>query len=346
MKVLYAIQGTGNGHVARAQEVVPILKQYADVDLLLSGSQCDLTLPWPVKYRLKGMGFVFGKKGGVDVKKTITSNSLASFFKEVRELPVKEYDLVISDFEPVSAWACKLRGKKCIGISHQSAILQPNAPRPVIKDPLGVGILKYYAPVTKSYGFHFIELGQTVSTPVIRRDVRRATPTNQGHYTVYLPAYEDIRVIDYLSRFSGINWEVFSKHSKFPYSFQNIKVQPVNQAAFTHSMVNSAGVFCNAGFETPAEALFLKKKLCVIPMKGQYEQQCNAEMLKSMGVPVIYKLKEESLEVVQTWIKHNEVVKVAYADKTQRIIEQVLEEARGSSFEYFPVKGAVLKPAY
>jgi uncharacterized protein (TIGR00661 family) len=189
-------------------------------------------------------------------------------------------------------------------------------------------------------------LGQTVSTPVIRRDVRRAVPERKGHYTVYLPAYEDIRVIDYLSKFPGINWEVFSKHSKHPYSFQNIKVQPVNQAAFTQSMINSEGVFCNAGFETPAEALYLKKKLCVIPMKGQYEQQCNAAMLESMGVPVIYRLKEESINVVQNWLDQNEVVSVAYADKTQRIIEQVLEEVRGASLEYFPTKGVILKPAY
>jgi hypothetical protein len=26
MKILYAFQGTGNGHVARAQEIIPILK--------------------------------------------------------------------------------------------------------------------------------------------------------------------------------------------------------------------------------------------------------------------------------------------------------------------------------
>jgi len=39
--------------------------------------------------------------------------------------------------------------------------------------------------------------------------------------------------------------------------------------------------------ETPAEALFFKKKLMVIPMKGQYEQLYNAECLKQLGVPII-----------------------------------------------------------
>ncbi len=31
MKILYAIQGTGNGHVARAREIVPILQKHYDV---------------------------------------------------------------------------------------------------------------------------------------------------------------------------------------------------------------------------------------------------------------------------------------------------------------------------
>lgn len=55
---------------------------------------------------------------------------------------------------------------------------------------------------------------------------------------------------------------------------------------------------CGAGFETPEEALFLGKKLMVIPIKGQYEQQCNVAALKEMGVPVIKSLKTKHVEKV------------------------------------------------
>src|SRR5690606_40225251 len=61
---------------------------------------------------------------------------------------------------------------------------------------------------------------------------------------------------------------------------------------FISSMAGASGILCGAGFETPAEALFLNKKLMVVPMKGQFEQQCNAAALKTMGVPVIRKLKD------------------------------------------------------
>ncbi|RYF93584.1 MAG: glycosyl transferase, partial [Chitinophagaceae bacterium] len=60
MKILYAVQGTGNGHVCRALEIIPALQQKAEVDILISGSQSEVALPFPVKYRMGGLGFVFG----------------------------------------------------------------------------------------------------------------------------------------------------------------------------------------------------------------------------------------------------------------------------------------------
>ena len=60
MKILYAIQGTGNGHISRAREIVPILMKYADVDVLLSGTQADVKLQFPIKYKKHGLSFIFG----------------------------------------------------------------------------------------------------------------------------------------------------------------------------------------------------------------------------------------------------------------------------------------------
>ena len=62
MKILYAIQGTGNGHISRARDFIPALQQFADVDILISGTQVDVSLPQEIKYKFKGAGFVFGKK--------------------------------------------------------------------------------------------------------------------------------------------------------------------------------------------------------------------------------------------------------------------------------------------
>ena len=208
MKILYAIQGTGNGHLSRSMDIVPLLQKMGKVDVLVSGTQGDLKLPFPVKYSLHGFGFVFGKSGGVDLWKSFFKSRFRKFIKEINELPVDEYDVVINDFEPVSAWACYLKNKPCIGLSHQAAVLHELAPKPDDTDTIGRLILKNYAPVTANYGFHFSAFGDKIFTPVIRQQVREQVIANKGHYTVYLPAYDDKRLIKRLSEFKNVEWDV------------------------------------------------------------------------------------------------------------------------------------------
>lgn len=326
MKVLYAIQGTGNGHLSRSMDIVPLLKNMAEVDVLVSGIQGDLSLPFPVKYKCHGMGFIFGKKGGVDLWKTFYKSSFRKFLKEVNSLPVHEYDLIITDFEPVSAWACYLHDKPCIGLSHQAAVLARQAPKTESSDMVGRLILKQYAPVTEQYGFHFKSFNDNIYTPVIRQQVRNIEVTNDGHYTVYLPAYDDARLIKELSNFKDTKWEVFSKHNKKVLKHRNITIQPINNEKFINSMASSKGVLCGAGFETPAEALFMKKKLLVIPMKNQYEQQLNAAALKSMGVPVIKSLKSKHEETITNWLNDDTIVEVNYPNETQEILDRIFKQ--------------------
>jgi len=75
VKILYAIQGTGNGHLSRAEDVIPALREYGELDLFVSGAQADIKLSYPIKYTSKGLSFYFGKRGGIDFLKTFKKNS-------------------------------------------------------------------------------------------------------------------------------------------------------------------------------------------------------------------------------------------------------------------------------
>ncbi len=324
MKILYAIQGTGNGHVTRARDIVPLLQKKHEVDVLISGTQSEVELPFNIKYKCKGLGFVFGKKGGIDLLETYKRSNLRVFFDEINSLPIQQYDHVINDFEPVSAWACYQKNKTCIGLSHQAAVLNKNAPRPNTADRLGRAILNKYAPTTVQYGFHFKAYDSNIYTPVIRQQVRDLIVQVKPHYTVYLPAYNDSRIVNVLTQVKGVQWQVFSKHNKKPFTEKNVCVHPINNDAFLQSMATCTGMLCGAGFETPAEALFLKKKLLVIPMKGQYEQQCNAAALKDMGVPVIKSLKKKHVEKISQWVEYSEQVVVDYPNETEHILDTIL----------------------
>ncbi len=326
MKVLYAIQGTGNGHLSRARDMIPaLLGEGVDLDILVSGTQADLHLPYRIKYRFWGLSFIFGKQGGIDFWKTYLNAKTLRTQKELRNLPVHEYDLVLNDFEPVSAWACKLKGVPCIGLSHQAAVLSPLAPQPERRDPLGLFILKNYAPATHQYGFHFQAYEPGMFTPIIRKGIRMLRTRKGDHYTVYLPAYSDCRIVSVLSRVPGVRWEVFSKHNTRAFQHQNVRVMPIDHEGFLKSIAHCRGVLCAAGFETPSEALYLGKKVCVVPMKNQLEQQCNALALKEMGVPVLDSLDGQAVPQLQEWIASDRVVEVDYGDIAVEVIRQVLE---------------------
>ncbi len=325
MKILYAIQGTGNGHIARAEEIVPMLSTYGKLDLLVSGAQADIKLSMPVKYKSKGLSFFFGKKGGIDFLETFKKNSSKRVMREIKEFPVEKYDLVINDFEAITAWACHKRGVPCFALSHQYSLLSPKVPKPKHFDPIGTWFLNNYAPVKDGVGFHFDSYDQNIFTPVIRERIRKTDAIDKGHYTVYLPAYDDKKLVKLFLKFPGIHWQIFSKHITKPYHIGKISVYPVNNEAFTISMASSHGVLCGAGFETPAEALYLRKKLMVVPMKNQHEQHFNAASLKYLGVPTIKKVSKKNLSKIEAWLDTNKIVEVDYKETARPAIERVLK---------------------
>ncbi len=320
MKILYGIQGTGNGHITRAIQLIPHLQKIGKVDILISGLHHDIQLPFDVKFQQKGFGFFFGKNGGIDWLKTLKKQNFGRFMNELQQIPVNRYDVILSDFEPITAWAAKIKDIKCLGLSHQTAMLSKKTPKPKSKEYIGENVLKHYAPVSDYIGFHFKSYDKNIFTPVLRNKILESTPKEKNHFSVYLPAYSDARIIKVLRQVKGVQWEVFSKHSNKTFSVDNIQIKPVHEKQFTKSIVNSRGILCGAGFETPAEAMHLNKKLMVIPMKGQYEQKCNAVALEKLKVPTLNKLSNSKVDHLREWVASDiSYQKVHYSDIAENI---------------------------
>jgi uncharacterized protein (TIGR00661 family) len=326
MKILFAVQGTGNGHISRAREVMPHLLNYGEVDILISGTQADVSLPYDIKYKMPGVSFTFGKHGGVDFLDTLKHLQPVHLIKDIQSFPINDYDLVINDFEPVTAWACKLKHKPCIALSHQSSFLSDKTPRPPKKDGFAENIFKSYAPVTDAYGFHFAAYDSFISTPIIRSDIRKLETSNKGHITVYLPAHGDDILLEQFTRIKDVEWEVFSKHSKVAYTLENVHIKPILNEAFTESLASSNGLVTAGGFESPAEAIFLGKKVLTIPMIGQYEQQCNAQAMHEMGVTLVKEIDHNFVTTATNWVNNAQPVSVHYPDLTAKIIEDLIEK--------------------
>ena len=325
MRILYAIQGTGNGHISRAREIVPLLQQYGSLDLVISGTQADVSLIENVKYELHGFSFIFGRKGGVNHYETWRSMNLPRFVRDMNKIPLEDYNLIINDFEPVTAWACKRKGLESVGLSHQASFQSRQVPKPKSIDWAQL-VLKYYAPASHYVGFHFEKYDHFINTPVIRSQIRNLQVSDDGHYTVYLPAIDDKFLIPILHEIPQVQWQVFSKHATSSYTSKNVQVNLINNEQYNASLASCTGLLTGGGFEGPAEALFLGKKLLVVPMKFQYEQQCNAFALKKFGIPVIWGSNKNWLPVLKEWIRHGRVVHFDYPDETASVIDRLVKQ--------------------
>jgi uncharacterized protein (TIGR00661 family) len=326
MKVLYGIQATGNGHITRAREIIPELRKKVEVDVLVSGEQTELELPFEVKYKRKGYGFFFGNNGGIDLWKTWRKNSVFRFLSEIRKLNLDPYDIIISDFEPITAWAARLQGKYSVGVGNQYALLSPWVAKPKSLDVIGKAVIRYYAPTRFHYGMHYNSRHESIYKPVIREEIRRIEPANEDYYVVYLPSFSDKRVCQFLNHFPNTRWIVFSKKTKTAYQESNVEIHPISDELFINKLGKASGVFCNAGFGLTTEAIYLQKKLIILPMKMQYEQQCNAFSLKQMGVPVIHSLNETAFKIMKDWLASAHFINVYYTHQSKMLINSILED--------------------
>lgn len=325
MKILYAIQGTGNGHITRAEVLLDAFRALPNttVDVLVSGTEYNLKLPFDVKYSLRGLSFVFGKNGGIDYRCTLAGLRVGRLVRDVRKLPVWEYDLVVSDFEPVSAWAAKIRKVPCVGLSNQAHLLaEPGTG----KKPgwLNRRILKNYAPSGNAVGFHYIPNDRYTFPPVIRSRVRNAPVGRGEHFLVYLPSYSDLQIIRTLRQVRGLQWVVYSKRATRTEHYGHITIHPLQESGFVADLANCRGMVCNAGFGTTSEALHLGKKMLVIPMKKQFEQQHNAAFLESIGVHTMNALHPDSANDIAHWARHAKPIKLTYNDQRDAVVQAVL----------------------
>ena len=325
MKILYAIQATGNGHISRAMELLPYLEQYGKVDIFLSGANSTLALDAPVKYRSKGLSLFYTCQGSLNYRKIVRNISPLQIRKEVKDLPVEKYDLVINDFECITSLACAKKKVPSVNFGHQASFLSANTPRPEKVSRPGEWILRNYARAPHNIGLHFQCYDDFIFSPVIKEEILRAEVRDEGYITVYLPSYCDEELSKTLLPLKDFHFEIFSHQKQQPKTTGNLSFIPVNKKDFNGSLINCHGIITGGGFETPAEALYLKKKLMSIPIQGQYEQLCNAAALQQLGIPVLKRIDDRFADHFSNWMNNTAAPDIKYEHSTEDIVNELME---------------------
>jgi uncharacterized protein (TIGR00661 family) len=329
MKIFYAVQATGNGHISRAMEILPYLERYGQVDIFLSGANNSLQLDASVKYRSKGLSLFYTNGGGLNYGQIVRKFAPLRIWNEVRDLPVEKYDLVINDFECITSLACAYKKVPSVNFGHQASFVSPKAPRPENKEWMGEWILRNYARATQYIGLHFAQYDDFILPPVIKKKILQAEPQDKGYITVYLSSYSDAVVRQYLQPLRDFRFQVFSKEVKRPVQDGNILFLPVGANAFNRSLIDCKAIITGAGFETPAEALYLGKKLLVIPIRGQYEQLCNAAALQKMGIPVLATLDAGFEQAFRPWMELRKKPSLSLDHSTESIVSYLMHNCTG-----------------
>ncbi|HEY0679012.1 MAG TPA: glycosyltransferase family protein [Chitinophagaceae bacterium] len=325
MRIFYAVQATGNGHISRAMELLPHLQKYGEVDILLSGANSTLNLDAPVRYRSKGLSLFYNCKGGLNLSKIIAQLSLPRIRREIRDLPVEKYDLILNDFDCLTSLSCARKKIPSVNFGHQASFMSAKTPRPSHISRTGEWILRNYAKATHYAGLHFEKYDDFIFTPVIKKAVFGVKPVDRGYITVYLPSYCQPELLHYFAPLKEYRFQVFSWQVKQPEKHAHITFLPVSGKGFNESLINCSAIICGAGFETPAEALHLNKKMMVMPIKGQYEQYCNAAALERLGIKCLPGLDSGFHNTFDHWIRNFQPPAFRYTANTATIVEQLME---------------------
>lgn len=292
-KILYGVCGEGYGHATRSKVAIEyllslghtvkivsydrgyeLLKQYFDVELIF------------------GLRFVY------------SSNELKyieTFFKNFLKTPqavrstdrVKEIvrqfkpDLIITDFEPISALVANLQKIPLISIDNMHILTRARVHFPLkyaheaIVAMLVTRLMIFKAQeyiITSFFPANITEPRTIIVPPIVRREVLEQKSLHGDYIIVYVT-----NQVDNLSEKLGrIKCRFIIYGLKHRPKFGNIQYRDFDSDLFLHDLAGAKAVLANAGFSLISEALYLRKPYLAVPAAKQFEQVLNAYYLDKM----------------------------------------------------------------
>jgi len=321
LRILYGVQGTGNGHISRSREIIRNLKADGhDVQVIVSGRAPALL--WEMEVfepfvALEGLTFST-RRGRLQYFSTVRRLNFSRFYSDIRRWDIRGVDLVITDFEPATARIARRHRLPSIGVGHQYAFRYRI---PITGfDPVALFVIRNFAPAEHCLGLHWHHFEQPILPPIIptRMPVEFAPIPNK--ILVYLPfeEIEDIRRL--LAPFEAHRFFIY--HQLPAASDEgHLRLRTYSRQGFLEDLAESSGVITNAGFELASEALHLGKKILVKPLARQMEQMSNAKALAVLKLGTV--MKRLDRETVDGFLAKRPVAAVRYPDVARMIADWI-----------------------
>ncbi len=303
MKILYGVQTTGNGHLVRSAAIIAALREKGHtVYTLMSGDE-GKTIKRPEAYQpyesRRGLTFVT-RNGRIRYLDTIRQLRLLRFYRDIRSFRARDFDLAVTDYEPLTARIARRNRIPSIGVGHLYAFAHNKVPVPRL-DPVGVTVMRRFAPADIPLGLHWHHFNHPILPPTIPDDVYSKDRQHPSKILVYFPFESPERIGAFLRPFREHVFHIYTPGLSAPMEEANLIWRPVSRQGFVEDLSDCGGVMCNAGFSLLSEALHLGRKVLAKPVSGQVEQKANALALQHLGLGSVMSRLDQ--DAVRDWLR-------------------------------------------
>ncbi|MDN4164814.1 glycosyltransferase family protein [Cytophagales bacterium LB-30] len=357
MKFLFLIQGEGRGHLSQAITLEKILLDAGhSVCCTLVGKSERRIIPEYFKrnmhspiQEIASPNFVTDKQNkSVQILRTIVYNarytprflkSLGQIHKTVAQ---HQPDCIINFYDFLGGLYSFLYRPKaqyvCVGHQylayHPNFPFAPNKPLDKLLFTFNNSLTSWRADLRIALSFSPYapaRIGKLVVTPpLLRQEVFEAKPQTEDFLLAYMvnSGYGE-EVMEWSEQHPETRihcfWDEKSKPEVWEYS-PSLTFHQVNDVKFLDYMSRCKGYVSTAGFESICEALYLQKPVLMIPVKGQYEQACNA--LDAQKAEAGIAADSYQIDLLLDYINQNQGKESPYRawyQETPWVITQVLE---------------------
>ncbi len=300
MKILYGLPSEGMGHATRSNVIISHLAQKHDVRIATSDrAYAFMKERFPGRvYEIRGFHFSY-KNGSVSKYNTaslILKNGPKDLFTNIHkyQLVHKEFkpDLIISDFDSFTFFFAKLNKIPLISLDNIQALNRCKLDFPIPQSEknsyqIAKNIVKAKVPnadyylITSFFDAEIRKKNTSLVPPILRDKILDATSKPGQHLLVYQTSSSQNNLIPVLNRIPRIPFFVYGFNKNETH--RNVTLKKFSEDGFIEDLASAKGVISNGGFSLLSEAVYLKKPVCSVPVKGQFEQYVNAAYIEKSG---------------------------------------------------------------
>jgi len=288
------------GHATRSNVIISHLLKKHDVRIATSDRAYSFMKErFPERvYEIKGFHLAY-RDGRVAKSSTVSlllkhgPKDLIANLQKYR-LVHKEFrpDLVISDFDSFAFFFSKFNKLPLISIDNIQAVNRCKLDVPIPRSErnsyeIARNIIKAKVPnadhylITSFFQAQIRKKNTSLVPPILREKILNTTSRPGGQILVYQTSSSQNNMVPVLNRIPKIPFIVYGFNRSETHA--NVTLKKFSEDGFIEDLASSKGVLSNGGFSLLSEAVYLKKPVCTVPIKGQFEQFVNAAYIERCG---------------------------------------------------------------